>query len=93
MSQYFFLVMRTFTVCPPVCSVTQSCPSLFKPVGIACRAPLTMEYFKQEYWSGLPFPPPGDLPKLRIKHESPASLALVGRYFSTVPPGKPHSLF
>ena len=62
------------------------------PWAVACRAPLTVEYFRQEYWSGLPFPPPGDLPKLGTEHESPASLALVGRYFSTVPPGKPHSL-
>ena len=83
-------------MCVWVCTHAQSlsCVQLFaNPWTVACQAPLSVKYFKQEYWSGLPFPPPGDLPKLRIKHESPASLALVGRYFSTVPPGKPHSLF
>ena len=43
--------------------------------------------FRQEYWSGLPFPPPGDLPNLGIK---PVSPALAGVCFSTVPPGKSH---
>ena len=40
----------------------------------------------QEYWSRLPFPPPGYLPYPGIK---PASLALAGRFFTTEPPGKP----
>ena len=34
---------------------------LFVPMGYSCQAPLSMEYTKQEYWSGLPCPPPGDL--------------------------------
>ena len=42
-----------------------------------------------EYWSGLPFPSPGDLPETGIKPMSPESLALVGGFFITVPPGKP----
>ena len=37
------------------------------PWTVACQAPLSMEFSKQEYWSGLPFPPPGDLPDSRIK--------------------------
>ena len=41
---------------------------------------------KQEYWSGLPFLPPGDLPDLGIE---PACLALAGRFYTTEPPGKP----
>ena len=42
-----------------------------------------------EHWSGLPLPPPGDLPNVGIKPESPTSFALVGRFFTTEPPGKP----
>ena len=44
-----------------------------------------MGFSRQEYWSGLPFPPPGDLPDLGIK---PASPALGGGFFTPVPPGK-----
>ena len=40
---------------------------------VACQAPLSMGFSKQEYWSGLPFPSPGDLPDPGIK---PGSLAL-----------------
>ena len=45
-------------------------------------APLSMELSGQEYWSGLPFPTPGDLPGSRIK---PASPAWAGRFFTTEP--------
>ena len=42
---------------------TQSCPTLCNPMHcVACQAPLFMEFSRQEYWSGLPFPTPGDLP-------------------------------
>ena len=34
---------------------------------VACQAPLFMKFSRQEYWSGLPFPTPGDLPYLRLK--------------------------
>ena len=39
---------------------------------IACRAPLSMGLSRQEYWNGLPFPPPGDLPDPGIKQVYPA---------------------
>ena len=39
---------------------------------IACQAPLSMEFSKQEYWNGLPFPSPGDLPDPGIEPGSPA---------------------
>ena len=42
--------------------------------------------FQQEYWSELPLPSPGDLPDLGIKPNSPVSLALAGRFFTTDPP-------
>ena len=48
-----------------------------------------MEFSRQEYWSGLPFPPPWDLPDPEIKPGSLAFLALVGRFVITVTPGKP----
>ena len=43
-----------------------------RPHGLACQAPLSMGFSKQEYWSGLPFPSPGDLPDLGIEPGSPA---------------------
>ena len=49
------------------------------------QAPLPMGFPKQEYWSGLPFPPPADLPNPRIEPKSPAFL---GVFFTTEPPGK-----
>jgi len=50
---------------------------------VACQAPLPMEFSRQEYWIGLPFPPSGDLSNPGIE---PASLASAGRFFTT---GKP----
>ena len=56
------------------------------PQTVACQAPLSMGFFRQEYWSGLPFPSPGNLPDQGIK---PVSPALAGGFFTTEPPGKP----
>ena len=50
---------------------------------VACQAPLFMGFFRQKYWSGLPFLPPGDLLNPGIKPESPASPTLAGRFFTT----------
>ena len=47
--------------------------------GLSCQAPLSMELFRQEYWSGLPFPSPGDLPDPGLEPYSPA---LGGRFFT-----------
>ena len=52
---------------------------------VACQAPLSMEFSRQEYWDGLPFPTPGDLPHSGTE---PASAALEGRFFTTEPSGK-----
>ena len=67
-----------------VCSVAQSCHTL----GITGthQAPLSMGFPKQEYWHGLPFPLPGDLPDPGIELTSLASPALVGRFFTTEQP-------
>ena len=52
---------------------------------VACHAPLSMEFPRQEYWRALLCPSPGDLPRSGIK---PGSPALAGRFFTTEPPGK-----
>ena len=56
------------------------------PWTVARQAPLPMGFPRQEYWSGLPFPTPGDLPYPGIEHRSPV---LAGRFFTTEPPGRP----
>ena len=56
---------------------------------VARQVPHSMEFSRQEYWSGLPFPPPGDLPDPGIEPMSPTAPALAGRFFTNVPPGKP----
>ena len=56
---------------------------------IAHQAPLSMEFSRQEYWSGLSFPPPGDLPNPGTEPVSPASSTLAAGFSTTVPPGKP----
>jgi len=57
----------------------------------AFQALLSMEVFRQEYWSRLPFPSPGDLPDSGIKPAALASPALASGFFTTVLPGKPQS--
>ena len=77
------------TMCS-VCVQSLSRAQLFAtPWIIALQAPLSMEFSRQDYWSGLPFPSPGDLPDPGIEHASPAPPSLVGRFFTTAPPGKP----
>ena len=56
---------------------------------IALQAPLSMGFPRQEYWSGLSFPSPGDLPDPGIQPASPTSSALAGGFFTAEPPGKP----
>ena len=56
----------------PVSEVTQSCPTLCDPMdGSLHQAPLSMGLSRQEYWSGLPFPSPGNLPDPGIEPRSP----------------------
>ena len=50
----------------------KSCPTLGIPWTVACQAPLSMGFSRQEYWIGLPFPSPGELPDPGIKPRSPA---------------------
>ena len=70
--------------------VAKSCPTLCDPMdGKARQAPLSMGFSWQAYWSGLPFPPPGELPKPGIKPTSPVASALAGGFFTTESPRKP----
>ena len=57
------------------------------PWTVAHQAPLSMGFSRQEYWSGLPFPSPGDLPNPGIEPMSPA---LQADALTSEPPGKPH---
>ena len=61
-------------------------PLFETPCTVAHQVPLPMEFSRQEYWGGLPFPTPGDPPDPGIKPTSPA---LAGRFFTTELPGKP----
>ena len=69
----------------------QLCPTLGScGLHTAHQAPLSMEFSRQEYWGGLPFPPPGDLPDTGVESESLASPALAGGFLTNEPPGKPY---
>ena len=63
--------------------VAKSCLILVTPWTVAHQAPLPIEFPRQEYWSGLLFPPPGDLPDPGIEPMSLTSPTLAGRFFTT----------
>ena len=68
---------------------TQSCLPLWDPMDCNPQVPLSMGFFfRQEYWKGLPFPPPAGLPNPGIKSGSPVSSVWTGGFFSTEPPEK-----
>ena len=72
----------------------QPCPTLCDPMIVSCQAPLSMGFSRQEYWSGLPCPPPGALPGPGMESMSLMSPALAGGFFISSAPGKPtHSTF
>ena len=81
--------MRTYCLAQEtIFNITHFLPSSTQWT-VACRAPLYMWFPRQEHWSGLPFPPPGDLPDPGIKPVSLVSPALAGGFFPAVPSGKP----
>ena len=63
--------------------------SLATPWTVARQAPLSVGFFRQEYWSGWPFLPPGDLPDPGTEPMAPVSPALTSGFLTTEPPGKP----
>ena len=70
----------TFSASFLLCSLSVLSNSFVIPPTVACQASMSVGFPRQEHWSGLPFPPPGDPPGLRIK---PAFPALAGRFFTT----------
>ena len=73
-----FVLAVVCVPCPTLCNLRNCSPPGF-----------SMEHSRQEYWSGLLFPTPGDFPDPGIELMSLASPALAGRFSTTVPPGKP----
>ena len=65
----------------------QMCPTLCDHMDYSLPDFSVRGILQQEYWNGLPCPPPGDLPDPGIKPTSPVSPALAGRFFTTEPPG------
>ena len=72
-----------------LCRSLQSCLTLCDPRTVALQAPLCMGFSKQEYWSGLPGSPPGNLPDPGIKPTSPAPPAWQEESLTTELPGMP----
>ena len=80
-AKFFFSLYTQF-----ICCVLFSHVQLFAtPWTVAHQAPLSLEFSRQEYWSGLPFPSPGDLPDPGIK---PGSPALQADSLPSEPPGR-----
>ena len=72
-----------------MCVCMLSCVCLFATSEtVAYQAPLSMEFPRQEYQSGLPFPSPEELPDPGIEPTSLVPPALAGGFFTTAPPGK-----
>ena len=82
------LVFPMYCVC--VCSVTFDSLRLQELFMSLLGSSCPWSFSRQEYWSGLPFPPPGDLPDPGIEPESLDSLALAGQFFTQATPGKPY---
>ena len=82
-------------VCVCVCVCVHACTHVISfvlffqtPWTVVSQAPLSMGFSRQEYWSGLPFSLPRNLPNEGIEPASPMSPALAGGFFTTDPPGK-----
>ena len=89
----FFLEVRTLRIFSVFIYNIHACVlshvQLFAiPWTVAHQAPLSMGSPSQEYCSGMPFPPPGDLPDSEIEPAPPVSCALAGGFFTSEPPGK-----
>ena len=77
-----------------VCVLLLSHVRLFvTPWTVACQAPQSTGLSWQEYWSELPFLPPGDLPNPGIEPVSPVAPVLAGGFFTTEPSGKPIHIY
>ena len=79
------MILIMVCVCVCVCVLTSVCLFVI-PETIGCQASPSMGFSRQECWSGLPFPPPGDLLDPVIEHMSPEPPALAGGFFTAEPP-------
>ena len=77
-------------VCAHVLSRLSHVRLFATPWNVAVQAPLSMGFSRPEYWSGLPCPPPGDLPKPRNRTHASCN---EGGFFTTEPPGKPTYIY
>ena len=95
----FFTTETPVCVCVCVLSRLSRVQLFATPWTVACHAPLSMGFSRQEYWSGVPFPSPGDLHHPGMEPVSLTSPALAGRFFTTsatwevLTPGKPSNFF
>ena len=90
LSTFSHLAPGSVCVCVCVCACALSHVWYFvTPWAVDCQTPLSMEFSRQEYWNGWPFPSPGDLPNPGIKPVSLVSPALAGKFFTSWATGKP----
>ena len=82
-----FIILKPRATC--VCLCMLSSVQLFATLWTSPPGSSLQGFPRQEYWSGLPFPPPGDLPDPGMEPASLVSPALAGRFFIQTPPGKP----
>ena len=80
------------TVCICACQVTSIMSDCATPWTVAHQAPLSMGFFRPEYWTGLPFPSAGDLPDPGIKLASGVSPGLQADSLPAEPSGKSHCI-
>ena len=85
---FFLVCCHLLIILYYVCGglVAKSCPTLVTPWTVSHQGSLSMGFPRQEYWRGLPFPSPGDLPYPGIKPRSPS---LQAEALLSEPPGKP----
>ena len=77
-----------------MCACVLSCVQLFETLWTtAHQAPLSMGFSRQEHWSGMLYPLPGELPNPEIEPMSLMSSPLAGRFFTVMPPAKPLFLY
>ena len=84
-----------FHCCSLLCTGAKSlqlCPTLCDPVVSTHQAPLFMGFSRQEYWTGLLCPAPGESSRTRDQTRVSCGFCTAGGLFTTEPPGKPHSL-
>ena len=73
------------------CAQLLSCVQLFATLWtVAHQVPLSMDFFRQEYWSGLPYPTPGNFPSSRVEPTSPVTPALQADSLAAGASGEPH---